>query len=359
MKTNLLRSAALLAFLCASVLSAPAQSPESSSANPAATGDNTLIVQSFRVPPDFLTRGGTVQEEPPNPGEEGSRTAEAAAKTAKKNADKRNFAQKVLESLGVSFATAGSSVSYDKGNSVIVVRNTRAQLQLVETLVAGMNASGPAEAFLHFDVISLPALAARKAVIAHPVEAELYQWLDTELEKKDSGVVLERFCSMRIRSGQRSKVQGINEYPYPTELDPPQIPQSISLIPGPATSVGIPGDDRKFTAWPHSAVTPGSFADRNLGMTVEAELSLSEDLKAADINLAPEVISLVTRIPMGITGDISQPVFGAQKSSSQVHAWVGQPALVSTLSPASDTGVAGGNKDNRVWLLFVTVTRPQ
>ena len=38
---------------------------------------------------------------------------------------------------------------------------------------------------------------------------------------------------------------------------------------------------------------------------------------------------------------------------------VGQPALVSTFSPPTNTGVPGGNKSDRVWLLFVTVTRPQ
>lgn len=294
-----------------------------------------MITRTFTVPPDFLTRGG-----PAGPGP-------AAAR-------------QVLESLGVTFRLEGSSAVFDKSSSRLIVRNTVKQLDLVETLVGALldDSGNVVEGLLQFEIISLPLLATRKALIAHPVEAELYQWLDTALEKKDSGVVLEHTQTLRVRGGQRSKVEGINEFAYATKWDPAQIPQNISLAASTDAPAKEAGNGRIFPPWPYTAITPNSFTIRNLGWTVEAELIFGED-KSADLNLAPELMRVVAQIPQGLAGEISQPVFETQKSTTQVHTWVGQPALVSTLSPPTDTGAPGGNKDDRVWLLFVTVTRPQ
>ncbi len=54
-----------------------------------------------------------------------------------------------------------------------------------------------------------------------------------------------------------------------------------------------------------------------------------------------------------------QPVHETQKVNTQVFTRMGTPALVSTLSPPAGTGAPGGNKTDRVWLLFVTVTPPE
>ena len=348
MNTKSFFLAVILSFTAAGAVPSPAQTP----APPAVQDEQKLLTRTYRVPPDFLMRTGETQGlAPADPFAERAVPANAARKSAKE----------VLEFYKISFAAKGSSASFDPASSRLVVTNTAAQLGLVENLIEAMNAGGSvAEGFVLFEIISLPPLAARKALIAHPVEADLYQWLNAEIEKKDSGVVLEHLHSLRIRGGQRSKVEGVDEYPYATELDPSQIPQNISLAGGPPVPPQSAGNGKIFTPWPYSPVTPTAFARRQLGWTSEAELTFSEDRKTADLNLAPNLTKLIAQVPQGLAGETTQPVFQTQKSTSQVHVWVGKPALVSTLSPASDTGVPGNtNKDNRVWLLFVTVTRPQ
>lgn len=323
------------------IFSVHAQAP----ANPAATG-TSLITWDFKVPPELSTAGSPFYSDPANPS--------------------RDTTQAMLGRVwGIDFSAEGSFAKFDRNSGRLTVRNTQAQIDLVEKMFKqttpgdGSENTGVAEGLLQFEVISLPPLAARKALIANPIEAGLYQWLDGELEKKDSGVMLERTCTLRVRGGQRSKVEGINEYAYPTEFDPGQIPQNISLaVPADAPPKDA-GNGRIFSPWPSTSTTPTAFTFRHLGWTVEAELTFSEDRKSADLNLAPVLVHVVAQIPVGLNGEVRNPVFETQKSSTQVHAWVGQPALVSTLSPPTNTGVPGGNKSDRVWLLFVTVTRPQ
>src|SRR5436190_8377294 len=115
-----------------------------------------------------------------------------------------------------------------------------------ESAPAPLNPASGREAIIRFEVISLPPLTARKALIKYPKEPELYAWLDAELEKKESGVVLERMNALRVRTGQRSKIESIDENAYPTEFDPPQIPQTF----------GASGPLRNGSSFPGIPTTP-------------------------------------------------------------------------------------------------------
>ena len=265
----------------------------------------------------------------------------------------------MLKFLGVKFDAANSTASFDAKSSLLTVKNTADQLDLVETIVGQLGGLGIIqEGLVHLEAFSLPPLAARKALIAHPKEAALYAWLDAEMEKKDSGVRLERHSVTRVRGGQRSKTEGIAEYPFPTEFEPAQIPQTISL-PAAATGTAVPGGEKVFAPWPVTSTIGNAYTVRNLGWTAEMELTFSEEAKTVDLNIAPESSRLAAIVPWGLTGEIPQPVFETQKCTAQISMPTGQPALVSTFSPPVNTGVPGGNKDDRVWLLFVTVNLPQ
>lgn len=213
---------------------------------------------------------------------------------------------------------------------------------------------GAPTGMLHFEAISLPTAMARKALMAHPAEGELYAWLDAALDKKDSGVTLELVHSMTVRNGQLSKSESIDEFPFPTEFDPSQIPQTMSMDSAKPVSPAV-GSGSSAYPWPHTPITPTSFTIRNLGWSAEAELTFSEDGKYADLNLAPGYVRMVSHIPWALTGEIQYPVMEAQKVSTQIAAIIGRPTIVSTFSPPLNTGVAGGNKIDRTWLLFVTV----
>ncbi len=339
MKTNSLFAAALLALSTAAA-SLAQETPAAPA--PAAADSVVLETRAFRVPPDFMSRGKADSADPFADGKLITRSA-----------------VEVLKSYGVNFEAADSLASFSAHSSRLFVRNTAEQLALVAALVDSMVlATCVQEGLVHLEAFSLPPLAARKALIAHPKEAALYAWLDAEMDKKDSAVRLERHSVTRVRGGQRSKTEGIVEYAYPTEVEPAQVPQTVSL-PVAATGTSVPGGEKIFAPWPVTSTIGNAFVVRNFGWTAEMELTFSEEAKAVDLNLAPENSRLAATVPWGLTGEVPQPVIETQRCTAQISMLTGQPALVSTFSPPVNTGVPGGNKDNRVWLLFVTVQLPE
>ena len=142
--------------------------------------------------------------------------------------------------------------------------------------------------------------------------------------------------SIIVRGGQRSKIEVIREFPYPTEFDPPQIPQTFG---GGSTLNGI-GGSQQGSSFPVTPTTPNSFTFRNTGVTMEVEATVGEDGYTIDLNLAPEVVEFEGFInygsPIQTTGTnalgqaepvvltdnkILQPVFATRKLTTQVLIW--------------------------------------
>jgi hypothetical protein len=217
---------------------------------------------------------------------------------------------------------------------------------------------GVREGLVQFEAISLPLHTARQALLTHREEDKLYAWLDGELAKNDSGVIVQNATTLRVRGGQRSRSEANEEFPYPTEINPSQCPQTISLPPG-GTGTPIPGTDSMFTPWPFSSTVVSSIGYKNLGWSHEVEMTVGEDGKTVDLNMAPVLTRLVARLPYGAYRDIWQPVSETQRCTTQVLTTVGRPALVSTFTPPTGTDIPGANTSDRVWLLFVTVRNPE
>ena len=210
------------------------------------------------------------------------------------------------------------------------------------------------ETLLRLEAFSLPPAAARKALLTHSKETELYSWLDAELARKDSGVILENLSTLRVRSGQRDKNEAVMEFPQGNEYDPPQIPQTMSL-PLNGAPTPIPGTDSVYPPWPFTSTTASGIGTKMLGWTIEAEVTVGEDGKGADVNLTPELTRVVGKLLFGVNQDIVQPVYEVQRFNGLVYADLGQPALVCTFTPATGTEIAGANTSDRVWFLFSTV----
>ena len=316
--------------------------PPPTPAPPQVEESPALQTRVFRVPPDFLSKGEAPERDPFASGPPVKRDTVT-----------------VLKSLGIWFTTPGSTATYSPNTSRLVVRNTPEQLDLVESLVQHL--FGPTAAVsqghVHLEVFSLPPLMARKALMVHPKESELYTWLDAETTKQDGTVKLERHSITIVRGGQKSKTEGINTIPFPTEFTPPRSPQNISL-PVAAPSTTTSDGKATFAPWPRTGITPQSIENRNAGNTFEVELTFGEDGRTVDLNFAAETSRRVGIVKWGLLEEIYQPVFETKKCAAQVSDLVGQPILVSTFSPPVNTGVPGGNKVDRTWLLFVTVKKP-
>ena len=261
----------------------------------------------------------------------------------------------------------------------------------------------PAECVVRMEVFTLSLADGRRVMRQFPKQADLYAWLGAELEKEKPAVKLEKLALLRVRGGQRSKLEEIAEYPYPTEFYPPQIPQVIGLglpvdggshttitnpapvpappappaptpptpapgakgdpgAPGAPAAVVAPGSmpaGMVFGPWPYTTTTPTSFAMRNTGWTAEIEVTLGEDGETVDINMAPELVKLCGLASQSPSGEMMQPTFETSKISAQIITTLGQPTLAGTFSPPVGTGVEGGNTENVTRLLFLTVTDPR
>ncbi len=265
-------------------------------------------------------------------------------------------------------------------------------------LTSGANAL-PKEGLVRMEVFSLSLEEGRAAAKKFPKQADLYAWLGAELEKETPVVKLERIMVLRVRGGQRSDLEEIDEYPYPTEFDPPQIPQTIGIgqpapstttvsvttppappapplpptTPGAKGEVGPPGTPTLsgprpagsspagsvFAPWPYTTATPQSFEWRNTGWTMEIELTIADDGRTVDLNMAPQFVRLCGLESQSPSGEIVQPVFETSKIATQITTTFGQPTLAGTFCPPVDAGVAGGNKENVIRFLFITVTNPR
>ncbi len=87
------------------------------------------------------------------------------------------------------------------------------------------------------------------------------------------GIDLMTAPKVLTKSGNRATIQVVREFRYPTQFDPPQIPQTV----------GTQG----FT--PVTPTTPSGFETRNLGVELEVEPTIGPDGMTIDLNLSPRV----------------------------------------------------------------------
>ena len=91
------------------------------------------------------------------------------------------------------------------------------------------------------------------------------------------GVDLVTAPSVTARSGQHAKVEVVREFIYPTEYDPPDIPNNIAAGGG-------------SSAFPVTPANPTAFEERNVGVTLEVDPVIGADGYTIDLNLASEVV---------------------------------------------------------------------
>ncbi len=154
------------------------------------------------------------------------------------------------------------------------------------------------------------------------------------------GVDLMSAPSVMARSGQRAKIEVIREFIYPTEYDPPEIPNQIG------STTGIGGGSGGTI--PVTPANPTAFETRNTGVTLEVDPVLGADEFTIDLSLSPEVVEFDGFINYGTpifsgatsalggqsiltTNRILMPVFATRKVTTQVTIWDGQTVAIGGL----------------------------
>jgi general secretion pathway protein D len=171
------------------------------------------------------------------------------------------------------------------------------------------------------------------------------------------GVDLLSAPKVTTKSGQRAVIEIVREFRYPTQFQPPQIPQTVggnsSFSGGGATSV------------PVTPTTPTAFETRNTGVTLEVEPVVGPDGVTIDLNLVPQVVEFegfinygspilspatsvisnifnsvgliigqtIVPVPSSVITPnvINQPIFSARKVTTSVSVWDGQTVVLGGL----------------------------
>jgi general secretion pathway protein D len=148
------------------------------------------------------------------------------------------------------------------------------------------------------------------------------------------------------KSGQRAVIEIVREFRYPTQFQPPQIPQTFGSGNNPNVALGASTGG----TFPVTPTTPTGFETRNTGVTLEVEPVVGPDGITIDLNLVPQVVefegfinygspirtSSVNALGVAQTVEltpniINQPIFSTRKVTTSVSVWDGQTVVLGGL----------------------------
>ncbi len=167
-----------------------------------------------------------------------------------------------------------------------------------------------------------------------------FQVVIRALSQRTAGDILAA-PSVVTRSGQRARIELIRELIYPTEYEPPELPQTV-------------GAEATSGSFPVTPATPTAFEVRPIGLTMEVDPVISENNQYVELNLMAEFVrfegfvnygSPITtaavnalNIPVNITiteNRIVMPVFKTNRTTTPVTVQDGATIVVSGLATSS------------------------
>lgn len=203
---------------------------------------------------------------------------------------------------------------------------------------AAGEAAGEQAVGLLFEWIELDHRQANKLIRKHAIQLDadpLREALETLLDKGEASLVETAYLvSNRDR---KSQVTSVDELLYPTEFDPPEIPQKIHK-------------DMPLDQIPIGPANPTAFDVRNVGTTVTAEITVNRS-GSIKLDLNPEIVRHLGDRTIGDAktlhaslAHVYQPDFYVMSLATQLTLDDGKHSLISLFTPA-------GKKDKRVMLI--------
>jgi len=114
--------------------------------------------------------------------------------------------------------------------------------------------------------------------------------------------------SILAKSGESATIEVIREFIYPTEYEPPELPQEVGVTSQNADA-GVGGGGAQI--FPVTPATPTGFETRNTGVTLEIEPTIGENNYSIDLRFAPELVEFEGFINYGSPiQTLGQDIFG-------------------------------------------------
>ena len=217
-----------------------------------------------------------------------------------------------------------------------------------------------AELGILIEYIRLDHKTANQLVRTHSPSAADAQKLRDELEEliEAGNATLDDTQWLRAKSGQRAKEESITERIYPTEYDPPEIPNNTGSIAAVKSKDNQAEADRQAHAlnqlqppttgiFPMTSANPTAFETRNLGLILEVDPVITDGSKTIELNLAAEItteleLTYFTREGREETAKgidhIMMPTFYARKVTTQLEVIPGNYNLLAIQKPHDDNG---------------------
>ena len=97
--------------------------------------------------------------------------------------------------------------------------------------------------------------------------------------------------SVTARSGQKATIEIIREFIYPTEYEPPELPNSVGSSFVDSGFNSLTGtNSSSVSTFPVTPATPTAFETRNTGVTLEIEPTIGENDFMIDLRFVPEIV---------------------------------------------------------------------
>lgn len=152
-------------------------------------------------------------------------------------------------------------------------------------------------------------------------------------------------ASVVARSGQRARVESVQEMIYPTEYNPPTWP-----LP---REVEEQMEKARNEIKARSVPIASAFETRNVGVTLEIDPVIGSAAALIDLNLSPEIVYHGGTKQWGSEKDMttSVPLFFAAKLTTQITVLTGQYSMAAVLSPMN--AATGAADSSRKVMVFV------
>lgn len=239
-------------------------------------------------------------------------------------------AQEMLEEAGLVFPE-GAFAKYNRGVGRLIVVNTADQLDLVHAyLGCGMGNYQAYVLYLFLEQIEVDASLYHNWMFENRLTGD-----DTILRRqaqawlKAGEASLLETVSLTGRSGQRSRVDAVEELIYTVGYDPHETPGKVVLEGSGLQSVVVP-------------VVPAAFETRKLGTSLQLDTVLGADGSTLDVALSPESVQKIGTIdwPPAEGANITAavlPLLHTMKFSTQVTLKSGQYRFLGTTRPSAPT----------------------
>jgi len=194
-----------------------------------------------------------------------------------------------------------------------------------------------------WEVFSVPFEEAAKLKRGLKSSGKIYLELvkRTEAGKAD----LEEFLLLTGKIGEKSTAQSIEEMIFPTEYEPPEIPNTVNFFP----------KAHEVASVLVTPSTPTSFDTKKMGAGLEIAWEHKETPATIKVKLKFDRVELLDFSTWGQgKATTNMPELSKQGFDKTVFLKLGKPELVGTMSPPRDR--AAKNQKRRIWFAFATAT---